>query len=226
MELKDLKITWAKLASNTHLDEEELKSMIGDRTMNLIERIDRNIKIGFGVLFVFISIAIIDDLIITPQLLEGAGENLSIPGWLSFLGVFSNVLILTTFIYFAIKYYHVRKSCDIACNLKGTLLKIIDTLKIYQRMFYLALITLLVTMGSGFIFGIYNGILDGVQQKGAAFSDIETNKLILAVFISIVILIIFVGAIFIFFHWGFRKLYGNYIHKLRQTLKELDEIND
>lgn len=226
MELKDLKKTWDKLASNKELNEDQIREMLGKHTRNLIERIDRNIKIGFVVLFVLILVFALDDFLFSPLLIKGVSENLTIPDWLLFLGVFSNALIFTTFIYFVIKYYRVKKSCDITCNLKETLIKIIGILKIYQRMFYLALITLLFAVGLGFVSGMYKGFLDGVKKQGVPFSEIQPDQLILAILIGLVILIISVGGIFIFLRWGFRRLYGNYIQKLKLTLSELEEIDE
>lgn len=224
MDLKDLKKTWEKLEAKNQLDENQLRQMLGKRTKSLIEKIDRNIKIGFVLLFVLIVIFALDDFLFSPLMIAGVSENLEIPKWLLFLGVFSNALIFTTFIYFVFKYYRVKRSCDTACDLRETLLKIIDTLKIYQRLFYLALITLLVAMGSGFVSGMYNGFLDGVEQKGLGFSEIQIEQLIFAVIVSLVVLAITVGGIFLLMRWGFRRLYGNYIHKLKLTLKELQEI--
>jgi fructose-specific phosphotransferase system IIC component len=81
-------------------------------------------------------------------------------------------------------------------------------------------------MGSGFISGMYNGFLDGVENQGRLFSEIKIDQLILAIFIGLVILVITVGGIFLFMRWGFRRLYGNYIHKLKATLKELQGIDE
>lgn len=226
MKLKDLKKTWENLASKKELDEGQIRELLGRRTKNLIDRIDRNIKIGFVLLFVLILIFAFDDFLFSPLLIKGVSENMTIPDWLLFLGVFSNVLIFTTFIYFVFKYYRIKKSCDITCNLEETLIKIIGILKIYQRMFYLALITLLFAMSSGFVSGMYKGFSDGVKKQGVPFSEIQPDQLILAIFIGLVILIISVGGIFIFLRWGFRKLYGNYIQKLKLTLNELEEIEE
>lgn len=226
MELKDLKNTWDKLASDKQLDENQLKKMLGKRTKNVIERIDRNIKIGFGILFVLIVIFILDDFIISPQLLEEVGGNISVPNWLLFLGVFSNSLIFTTFIYFVIKYYLVKKSCDIACNLRETLVKIIDTLKIYQRLFYLALVAITITIALGFVTGIYEGVLIQAEQQGIQVNEIGIGNVATTIFITAFLLFLMTFGVFIFLRWGFRKLYGNYIRKLKLTLKELDEITD
>lgn len=224
MKLTDLKKTWGKLATNRELDENQLKAMLGKRTKNLIERIEWNIKIGFIVLFVLILVIVLNDFLISPMMMEDVGQNLSIPNWLMFLGVFSNALIFTTFIYFAIKYYRVKRSCDLTCNLKDTLRKIIDTLNIYRRLFYLALVSMTLTMALGFITGLYQGSFAKLENQGISFSEIQMDQLFLTIGIGLVFLFIIVGGIFIFLRWGFRKLYGNYIQKLKLTLKELNEI--
>ena len=226
MDLKDLKKTWDKMASTRELDEEQIRKMLGKRTKNLIERIDRNIKIGFVLLFFFILIFSLDDFLFSPMLIKGVSQTLTIPNWLLFLSVFSNTLIFTTFIYFVIKYYRVKRSCDIVCDLKETLIKIVDTLSIYQRLFYLALIFISVTMITGFITGMYQGTLADLEKQGIAFSDVSINQLLIIVVIALIFLFITVGGIFIFLRWGFRRLYGNYIAKLKMTLKELEEINE
>ena len=166
MDLKDLKKTWDKLEAKRNWMKIKSGQMLQKKTNNLIERIDRNIRIGFVVLFVLILIFALDDFIFSPLLVKGVNENFAMPQWLLFLSVFSNTLIFTTFIYFVIKYYKVKRSCDIVCNLKETLVKIIDTLKIYQRLFYLALITLLFAMGSGFITGCIKDFQTVMQRTG------------------------------------------------------------
>jgi hypothetical protein len=226
MDLEYLNKTWDKLPVNKQLDENQLKQILGKRTKSLIDRIDRNIKIGLVVLFVLILIFALDDFLISPLMLDTLNENITVPKWLLFLGVFSNTLIFTTFIYFAIKYYRVKKGCEAVCDLKETLKKIIGTLQIYQTMFYLALVTLLVAIGLGFVTGMYTGFSDKVKQLGIPISEIETGGLIGTVLIGLVILVVLVGGVFVFLRWGFRKLYGNYLQKLKLTLQELQEIED
>ena len=91
-------------------------------------------------------------------------------------------------------------------------------------MFYLALFSLLFAMGSAFITGMYEGFTSGIEQQGYELADVDSDKLILVVFIGITVLLVFVGGLFLFLRWGFRRLYGNYIQKLKLTLKELNEI--
>ena len=226
MELTDLKNTWNKIASNKELDENQLNMMLSKRTKNLTERIERNIKIGFIVLFAFFLIVILNEYIISSIMLESLYESYSVPNWFLFLSMFSYTLIFTTFIYFVIKYYRVKRSCDVDCNLKNTLAKTINTLKLYQRLFYLALGMLTLTMALGFIAGLYQESLSELEKHGVTFSEIQIDQLLLQIAIGLVFLLVVVGGIFIFLRWGFRRLYGNYYHKLKQTLKELNEIKD
>ncbi len=226
MDLKELKKTWSKLSTEKELDEEQIRAMLRKRTHNLIERIDRNIRIGFVILFALIFAFAFDDLFFSPLLMKNINANLAIPDWLLFLSFFSNAFIFITFVYFVIQYYRVKRRCNISCELKETLVKIIDTLNIYRRMFYLALVTLLFAVGSAFVSGMYKGFVSGVEKHGMIFSEVPSDKLVIAIVVGLVILIFVVGGIFLILRWGFRKLYGNYIKKLKFTLKELEEINE
>ncbi|WP_372650013.1 hypothetical protein [Draconibacterium sp.] len=225
MELNELKKTWSKITPSKDLNENQLNTMLCKRTKNLIERIDRNIRIGFIILLGLIVLFTLDDFILSPETIEKHYSDLPIPNWVLFMGVFGNVLIVTTFLYFVIKYYRVKKQCDVACDLKGTLKKIIETLSLYQRLFYLALATLLLSMASAFISGMFIGTEYNAEAQGMHLSDIETSQIILTVGITVLLVAVFGGAIFLFLRWGFRKLYGNYIKKLKATLRELEELD-
>lgn len=225
MELKDLKKAWSSVSSEKELDENQIREMLRKRTGSLIERIDRNIKIGFVLLFALILLFILDDFVFSPQIIEKVGSGYEIPGWLFFISAFSNILILTTFIYFVVQYYRVKKRCDISCDLRETLLKIINTLRLYQRLFYLALITFSVAIGLSFVTGMYTGMEESAAENGLMMSEIPVGRLAVAVVIGLILLILIVGGVFLFMRWGFRKLYGNYIQKLKATLNELNEVD-
>lgn len=224
MELKELKKAWSSVSSKENLDESQIREMLQKRTGSLIERIDRNIKIGFVLLFVLILLFILDDYVFSSRIIEEVGTNYEIPKWLYFLSGFSNALILTTFIYFVVKYYRVKKSCDITCDLRESLRKIINTLQIYKRLFYLALVTFSVAIAISFITGMYTGMEESAAENGFLMSEIPAGKLILAVLLGLVVLVILVGSVFLLMQWVFRKLYGNYLQKLKVTLNELDEV--
>lgn len=226
MELRDLKRTWDQLSSRKELDEDQLREMLRRKTGNLIDRIDRNIRIGFVVLFVLIFLFILDDFVLAPMLIKEVGTDLEIPKWLVFLSIFSNTLIITTFIYFVVQYYRVKKSCDISCNLKETLTKIIETLRIYKRLFYLALIILTISMILQFVSGMFTGMNQGLEEKGILLADVPFGKWVLVLLIGLIVLAVTVGGIYLLMRWGFRRLYGNYISKLKQNLRELNEIDN
>jgi hypothetical protein len=226
MELKDLKKTWEQLASKKEWDEDQIREMLQHRTGNLIERIERNVRIGFIVLFILVVLFVLDDFVYTPMLLSGMEEEIRIPGWLEFLSIFSNVFIVGTFIYFVVKYYQVKKSCDISCNLRETLVNIIGILRIYQRLFYLALAIFSFSLTMAFIYGMYTGMVIGVEREGILFSDVSAGGWLIAGGTGLAVLMIIVGGIYLLMRWGFRRLYGNYLIQLKQTLDELNEIDN
>lgn len=225
MELKDLKKAWNSVSSEKELDEGQIREMLRKRTSNLIERIDRNIKIGFVLLFALILLFILDDFVFSPQILDSMGNGITIPGWLLFINIFSYALILITFVYFVFQYYNAKKTCDVNCDLRETLKKIIKILQLYQRLFYLALITFSVAVAISFMSGMFMGMEASAADSGMLVSEIPFNQMLIVFVIGLVVLTLLVGGIFLFMRWGFRKLYGNYIHKLKLTLNELNEVD-
>jgi hypothetical protein len=225
MELQELKKTWNKLSSNQELDEDQIREMLRRKTNNLIDRINRNVRIGFVLLLAFILLFLLDDFVFYPMLTRQVEAVVRVPQWLIFLSLFSNTLILITFIYFAIKYYLVKKDGEIMSDLRESLKKIIAILNIYQRLFYLALFILSLAITLQFLNGMFTGMAYGMEIQGIPFSEVSVNRLLLATAIGILILAGIVGGVFFIMRWGFRRLYGNYIRKLKLTLQELDEIN-
>jgi hypothetical protein len=82
----------------------------------------------------------------------------------------------------------------------------------------------LLAIGTGFITGMFTGFANKASEQGIAFSEVGTGQLFVLIGVGLFILLLLVGGVFLFLRWGFRKLYGNYIEKLNQTLKELEEI--
>lgn len=77
-----------------------------------------------------------------------------------------------------------------------------------------------------FISGMYEGALIDFHRQGLATSEIQFNQVLLVILIGFLFLVVTVGGFFLLLRWGFRRLYGNYIDKLKHTLKELDEIEE
>lgn len=227
MELKDLKKAWDQYSSadkKNELDVETIREMLRGRTKSLIDKIERNIKIGFIVLFVLIVLFIIDDFVLSPELVKSISAGIEIPGWIVPMDLITNLFIIVTFIGFVYRYYQVRKKCDLGCALTGALTKIIHILNIYKRMFYFAILVLVLSTATGFIAGLYEGVLFSAQQSGITVNEIKTGNIVITILAGLVVLFLLTGALFLLFRWGFRRLYGNYHNKLKLTLKELNEI--
>jgi len=219
MELKDLQKAWSQFsasqAGKKELDEEQIRTMLDRRTKNLIERIDRNIRVGFVVIFLIILVLVLNDFILSPWLVEGIDHQLRIPGWLLVLDVGINVLIVSLFLLFVISYFRVRRNCSGTCDLRHTLLKTIRVLNFYRQLFALVLVIFLLASGTGFLVGLFQGIhLNGMLPV----------NLPVVIAVGMVFLLIITGGLFFAFRWIFRRLYGNYLDQLKQTLRELDEL--
>lgn len=226
MELEQLKKTWDKLAGDKELDETQLKNILGKRTITLMDRIYLNIKIGLGVLLLLITLFIVDDYLISPRVAKSLANNVEMPQWIQFLYIFSNVLIITTFIYFFLRYIRIRKNHNPSVDLHKTLKQTIETLTTYKRMFYVVLFTFFVTFGAMFSAGLYQGITVKASESGILVSEISSANLALVLAVGILIFTIVVAAFLYFLHWGFNRLYGNYIKKLKQTLAELETMQE
>lgn len=227
MDLQKLQNTWNQYSSrntNKELDEDAFKDMLKIRTKSVLERIGRNIKVGIFILFALVLFFVLDDTVISPIILQSIPEGIEIPGWLVILDILTNLIIITIFSFFVVHYYKAKKRCDISCDLKNTLKQIIRILILYQRLFLIAVIFLMLATAVDFIAGMHSGILFSASQKGIVLNDIESSKIVLIIFVGIVIILLLTGGIFFLFRWIFKRLYGNYLQKLKLTLKELDEI--
>jgi hypothetical protein len=225
MELNDLKLAWNKFSSKDatqhQLDEEAIYDMLKKRTKNLIERIDRNIKIGFGVLVLLTVFFVLDDFFLTPIL---AG-NIEIPTWILIIDGISTLFILSTFIYFSLSYRSVTKTYSYSNDLRHVLQSIIRILNFYRILFYMALAILLFVLSVSFITGLLVGVELKAVELGASWIELGSSpQMAKTIILGVMLLLAFVTGFFILFRWGYRKLYGNYIAELKKTLQELDEI--
>lgn len=221
MDLNRLKNTWQQMAPPKELGEDQIRSMLNKRTKNLIERIDRNVRIGFVVLLALMALFIFDDLLMTPaSLIQMPEDTPELPSWLHALAVWSNILIFSTFFYFAFSYYRTKKRCNLECNLRDSIQQIIGTLTLYRRLFYLALATIILAISGAFASGLYFGATHSGNP------ELIQSPPFLEIFgITCIFAILFGGSLFFALRWAFRSLYGNYIQQLKNTLKELQEID-
>ncbi len=227
MDLKDLKSAWNTYSSQEvdkhRLGKESIHELLKNQTKSLVDRIDRNIRIGMIVLFVFIAYVIIDDLYLSKLLIK---DPIKYPSWMIPMDVFSNVLIVTTYLFFVIRYIRIKRSFLPDTHLKDLLTGILDTIKTYRRMFYLAVIILLINMVVGFSAGLYQGVKFNADAAGKGIENLSTSQILSIIGVGLAILIPFISITFFLLRWGFNRLYGRYQIRLNETLQELDETGD
>jgi hypothetical protein len=227
MDIKDLKSAWATYSSQEvdkhRLGKETIYDLLKNQTRSLVDRIDRNIRIGMIVILVFIAYVIIDDLYLSKLLIQ---EPIQYPTWMVPLDVFSNVLIVTTYLFFVLRYLRIKRSFSPDTHLKDLLTGILDTIKTYRRMFYLAVVILLINMVVSFAAGLYQGVKFKADSVGGGMENLATSKILTIVGIGLAILIPFIAITFFLLRGGFNRLYGRYLVRLNETLQELDETGD
>ena len=224
MELKDLKSAWDTYSSQEmvkhQMGKESINELLKTQTRSLVDRIDRNIRIGIFVLLVFIAYVIIDDVYLSKILIK---EPITYPSWMRFMDVFSNALIVTTYLFFVICYFRIKRSFSSDTQLKDLLNGILNTLKTYRTMFYMAVIILLINISVSFVAGIYEGVKFKAGVVSGGIITLTTSKILLLIAVGLAILIPIIVLTYLLLHWGFNKLYGKYLVKLNETLTELDE---
>ena len=224
MELKDLKSAWDTYSSQEmvkhQLGKESINELLKNRTSSLVERIDRNIWIGLVVLIVFIAYVLYGDLYFSEMLIK---EPIDYPSWLNFLDNFTCTLIVTTYVFFVLRYLRIKRSFSVDNQLKDLLNGIINTLKTYRTMFYMAVIILMIDLGLSFLTPIYRGIKLSAGTVIGGISTLTTTKILTIIGLGLAVLITIIGITFLILHWGFKRLYGRYLVKLSETLTELDE---
>lgn len=228
MDLKDLKSAWNTYSSqevNKHrLEKETIHELLKTRTKSLVDRIDLNIRIGMTILMAFVAYVVIDSLFLSEYFSKIIMHDVvEYPRWLIPIDFFSTTLIVTTYLFFAIRYLKIRRSFSIDLNLKDLLEGIRQTVLTYRRMFYLAVVILLLNITVGFTAGLYEGIRYKADAMSGGIDTLPVSKILSIIGIGLLILIPLVALTFFFLRWGFNKLYGKYLQSLNDTLNELDE---
>ncbi len=228
MDLKDLKSAWETYSSqemNKHrLEKESIQELLKSRTKSLVERIDRNIRIGLTILLLFIGYVIADSMFLSAYFSKVIiNDIVEYPKWLVPIDFFSTALIVTTYLFFVIKYIRIKKSFSIDLQIKDLLKGILKTVITYRRLFYLAVVMFLLNMIVVFSAGLYDGLKIQADSGNISVWQLVSLQLWKLVGIGILILIPLITFLFFILRWGFNKLYGKYLQSLRETLKELDE---
>jgi len=227
MELKDLKSAWDTYSSQEmdkhRLGKESIHELLKNRTQSLVDRIDRNMRIGMGILLIFIVYVIIDSIFLSDLPQAVFHKAIEYPKWLIPIDIFSTTLIITTYLFFIIRYLKIKRSFSIHLQLKDLLLGIQETLKTYRRMFYLAVVILTLNIIVSFMAGVYQGLKIQADMVSGGIINLTTNQILKITGLSLLMIILVIAFSFFVLRWGFNKLYGRYQVKLEETLLELDE---
>ena len=146
MELDQLKNAWNKFsdtqASRHRVDETELRRMLKRRTNGLIDRIDRNVRIGFSVIVAIVLFFLIDDFYLTPTFADGA----QVPAWIYLIDALNTIILVGTFGFFWNQYRGVKKHYSQSNDMHQVLTDSIQALMKFRRLFYGALTVFLLVI--------------------------------------------------------------------------------
>lgn len=221
MGVEDIREIWGRITAGSSeqqgLDEEQIRMLLANRSRNLMERIDFNIRLGFFVLLGIIVFIVIYDFLNYQGWFPAALHQTDIPAWLIFLDFTSNLLIVAIFASFFIRYFKTRRLCTGNCDIRHSLMKVIGILTLYRRLFVVALIIIMLSSGTGFLAGYFTS----VQRQ-----EISQGMMIPVILFGILLILLITLLLFLLLRWVFRKIYGNYLNQLRETLAELDELEE
>jgi hypothetical protein len=221
MGVEDIREVWGRITAGSSeqqpLDEEQIRTLLGKHSKNLMERIDFNIRVGFFILLGVVSFTVLYDVCNLTGWLPTGQNQTNIPDWLIILDFVINFLIIAIFITFFIHYFKTRNLCRNNCDIRHSLLKVIGILTMYQRLFVITLVIIMLSSTTGFLAGYYTSVQANQTSEGFLIPVILFGVLLIALLTYI---------IFLLLRWIFRKVYGNYLAQLRDTMAELDELKD
>jgi hypothetical protein len=231
MELKDLKAAWDKYSSQEvdkhRMGKEGIHELLKKRTQTMVERIDRNTRIGMGVLGLYVAYLVLDYLFLADYFAQMImHRSVEYPKWLEPIDVFSTALIITTYVFFVLRYFKTKRSFSLQLQLKPLLLGIQETLITYRRMFYMAITILFINFLISYTAGIYKGLQLQATAAGVTEISMTLKQVLIIGGFSLIIIVPVILLSFVLLRWGFNKLYGQYLSKLNDTLQELEETDD
>jgi hypothetical protein len=226
MEIDDLKKAWNSYSSTEsekhQLEKDSINQMLQTKTKTLVERIDRNIRIGLLILFAYLIYLVLSEMLVNNYIHDQA---IKYPEWMWPIDVFSITLIITTYLFFAIRYLKIKRNFSVDNHLQTFLQAIVDTILLYRRMFYLVIAIMIINITLAFIAGFYQGLMIQNGNTAGNFENFTMSELILLTSFGLLILGLLISVTIFLLRWGFNKLYGRYLHILNDTLKELNEAS-
>ncbi len=230
MELDDLKSAWNKISSENEkklqLSENDIQNLIGKRTLDISEKIGRNIRIGIWIILAWVILGFIIELILTPILdnyLDKPYLTDKFMFWSYMIEVFTYALIFIAFLILWIRYHQTVKTKFSSYELKPRIVQLIKILDTYKIMFYIILIIIIIYVIASFCSGFFMEYNYQAKQTGIDFRNLNATGWIIIFFGFLFTLGIFITVYYLLFNLFFKRLYGRYLDQLKSTLKELEE---
>lgn len=230
MELDDLKQTWNKITSESEkrlqIGEQEIKKILKKRTLDISEKIGRNIRIGIGIIFGWVCLGFAVNFLLSPVLedfLDKPYITEELMFWSFIVEVFNYLLIFVAIILFWIRYNKLERETIDTTNLRNKLQRLIKILSSYKVMFYIVLVIVLFYVIASFSSGFVLSYTYEMKEAGIELENIKFLQWIVVALVFLLVLGVILGIYYLLFNLFFKRLYGRYLKQLKETLKELNE---
>jgi hypothetical protein len=226
MELNELKNAWGKVSEakgQDHLvNTDEIRRMLQQRGSGILARLERNVRTGFWLLGIFLSLSLADGCLPYDRILPCVQtDQITTLLSIKIIGMIVNGIVMLTFILFVYRYHKLKIRNLAADNMQVALRKVIQLLDTFKKEFYLALVVFSCALSAGFIMGAWEGL-----KTITCIGSVGNFRLIIAGLVIVLIMAMLIALIFYIFHKGFNSLYGKYRQQLIGTLNELNETED
>lgn len=233
MELDELKSAWNKISSSNEkkhqLRADEFQKILSKRTLDITEKVGRNIRIGTGIILAWVCLGFATDFILTPVIekqLDKPYLTDKLMFWAFFLEAFNYLLIFSAIIIFWIRYSKIERSHTETTDLRSKLIQIIDVLDSYRRMFYIVMVIVLLYVAVSFSSGFIMEYQYQISEMGIDIQNFKFLSWAIIVITFVVCLGIFIAIYYLLFNLFFKRLYGRYLKQLKETLKEINEASE
>ena len=210
IDLDDLKHIWKDKIDTTidkqHMEQEKIRELLNRKSSNIIDRLRKNLLIEICLFFICLL------LIACVPFYFHSNE-------VTILCLIVIALIFTPYlIYYIKKYRELKKFFSYNSSIKASLQALILQLEKYLHFYFWG--SLLLTPVSVFLSGFV--ILYEMKALGYLLYFDIFNFSILSMLLSFALMLTLIS--YPIMKWYIRKLYGQHLEKLRDCLKELEEI--
>lgn len=232
MELEELKSAWSKISSDNEriqLKEEDINLLLKNRTLDISDKIGRNIRIGVAIILAWVCLGFCIDFLSTPLFDKYFNKpylTQQFMFWAFLLEVFNYILIFSAIILFWIKYSKIEKKKKESYNLRDNLQQMIKILNSYKMMFYIVLMIVILYVILSFSSGFFMEYNYQIKQSAIDISHFKLLNWATVIFVFIFVLGAIIAIYYLLFNFFFNRLYGRYLKQLNDTLKELDESHN